>query len=61
MPVIKLYGVVEGRLVQASIDGGERAWLRMGDSAGNYKVADIGKDNAVLVCGENRVEVYNGR
>lgn len=60
-PVIKLYGVVEGRLVQASIDGGERAWLRMGDSAGNYKVADIGKDNAVFVCGENRMEVYNGR
>jgi hypothetical protein len=61
MPVIKLFGVVEGRLLQASIDGGERAWLRMGDSAGNYKVADIGKDNAVLVCGDNRVEVYNGR
>ena len=60
-PAIKLYGVVEGRLVQASIDGGERAWLRMGDSAGNYKVTDIGKDNAVFACGETRVEVYNGR
>lgn len=60
-PVIKLYGVVEGRLVQASIDGGERAWLRMGDSAGNYKVADIGKDNAVFACGETRVEVHNGQ
>ena len=60
-PVVKLYGVVEGRLVQASIDGGERAWLRVGDSAGNYKVARIGKDNAVLVCGGARMEVYNGR
>ena len=60
-PVIRLYGVVEGRLVQASVDGGERAWLRMGDSTGNFKVAGIGKDNAVFVCGETRVEVYNGR
>ena len=60
-PVIKLYGVVEGRLVQASIDGGERAWLRMGDSAGNFKVAGIGKDNAVFACGETRVEVHNGQ
>lgn len=60
-PVIRLYGVVEGRLVQASVDGGERAWLRVGDSAGSYKVAGIGRDNAVFVCGETRVEVLNGR
>lgn len=60
-PAIKLYGVVEGRLVQASVDGGERVWLRMGDFIGGYELESIGKDYGVFACGETRVEVRNGR
>ena len=59
-PAVKLFGVVEGHLVQASIDGGERMWLRIGDSIGGYVLESIGKDYGVLACGENRMEVRNG-
>ena len=58
---MKLYGVVEGRLVQASVDGGERVWLRVGDSVGAYVLAAIGKDKISLVCGDTRMEVFNGQ
>ena len=60
-PAIKLYGVVEGRLVQASADGGERVWLRIGDFIGGYELESIGKDYGVFACGETRMEVRNGR
>ena len=60
LPTIHLQGVVEGRLFQASVDGGTRGWFRAGDSIGNYAVVSIGKDRAFLECGGKKTEVRNG-
>ena len=48
--------MVKEQLVQVSIDQVELGWLRVGDSARNYKMKGIDKNNKVFVCGETSME-----
>lgn len=59
-PSFKVNGVVEGVLFQWKREDGSVAWLRPGDSIGEYRVASVNRDRVRVYCRGEAFDVFSG-
>lgn len=59
-PLIKLNGLVEGKVCQLRAADGSSSWLREGEFIDGFRVQSIGRDRVVLECGGSLFDVHNG-
>ena len=53
---VRIRGIVQNRLILGSLDGRSGSW-RLGDSLGKFRVEEITRDQAVLACGSERMNL----